>query len=307
MILDVLGAFSLILSLFLSMYNIRSLAFFRTAKKMIRQNKSLHRNNNYSSSSVFNIGPEHNSYRYHDDARIDSDKDAGNANDDNSNNKMFIQSINNALSYNNGKEITPKKEKLWYNNTNDYNNIIGHSPPPTSPAPHVAPFISILVPARNERLVIDHLMRSCAALTYNQDNFEIVVVDDDSQDGTYDAVRKWTDKIQNLKVIRRSDRTEGWKGGVLNLALNNINTNSSYVLVVDADNILANDILERFVSCFTNSSEEYERNGANVIQGYPRPWMYSNSIYDLKRKSSSSIRGNANWIARAIDFRLAQR
>jgi cellulose synthase/poly-beta-1,6-N-acetylglucosamine synthase-like glycosyltransferase len=89
-----------------------------------------------------------------------------------------------------------------------------------------------------------------------------------------------------------------------------MNTNSSYVLVVDADNILASDILERFVSCFTNSFRKYGRNSVNVIQGYPRPWMYSNSIdnsiYNLKRGCSSS-RGNINWVARAIDFRLAQR
>jgi transcription initiation factor TFIIIB Brf1 subunit/transcription initiation factor TFIIB len=139
---------------------------------MIRQNKSLYHNNNYSSSSLFNIGPEYNRYRYH-DAKIAPDKDAENANDD-TNNKKFIQSINNALSYSNGKEIIPKKEKLWYNNTN--NNIIGYSSPPTS---YAAPFISIIVPAHNERLVIDRLMRSCAALIYNQDNFEIVVVDDE--------------------------------------------------------------------------------------------------------------------------------
>jgi hypothetical protein len=48
----------------------------------------------------------------------------------------------------------------------------------------------------------------------------------------------------------------------------------------------------------------------NVIQGYPRPWMYSNSsgdsIYNLKRGGSSG-RGNINWVVRAIDFRLTQR
>src|SRR5215211_2819074 len=299
MILDTLGAFTLILSLFLCVYNIRSLVFFRTAKKMIQQNRSLHHNNNYFSNSLFEIEPEGNSYLYYND-NIDSDKNAENTDDTNT--RISIQKVNNAFSDSNSKQLTPKKP--CHNNAS---SNIGYSSP--SPFP-TTPFISILVPALNEHLVIDRLMRSCATLTYNRDNFEIVVVDDDSEDSTYDIVRKWTGEIPNLKVIRRSKRTEGWKGGVLNLALKNTNTNSSYVLIVDADNILATDILERFVSCLTNFSQKYGRNGVNVIQGYPRPWMYSNSsgdsIYNLKRDGRSS-RGNLNWVARAIDFRLAQR
>ena len=295
MILDMLGALTLILSFFLCAYNIRSLVFFRTAKKMIQQDQPLHHNNNYFSNCLFKVRSEDNSYLYH-DGKIASDKDAENTDDT----RIFMQKVNNAFSDINSKELTPKKP--CYNNTN---GNIGYSSP-SSPTP----FISILVPARNEDLVINRLMSSCAALTYNKDNFEIIVVDDDSEDGTFDIVRKWTDKILNLKVIRRSKRIEGWKGGVLNLAIKNMNTNSSYVLVVDADNILASDILERFVSCFTNSFRKYGRNSVNVIQGYPRPWMYSNSIdnsiYNLKRGCSSS-RGNINWVARAIDFRLAQR
>src|SRR5947209_20119129 len=83
---------------------------------------------------------------------------------------------------------------------------IDYSFPPPSATSSGAPFISILIPALNEHLVIDRLMRSCAALTYNQDYFEIIVVDDDSEDDTFNIVRKWTDKIPNLKVIRRSNR-----------------------------------------------------------------------------------------------------
>jgi cellulose synthase/poly-beta-1,6-N-acetylglucosamine synthase-like glycosyltransferase len=293
MILDILAAFTLILSLFLSAYIIRSLVFFRTAKKMIQEDQLLYHNNNYFSNSLFKFGSEEdNSYVYYDD-NIASDKDTGTTDD--ANTTRFIHKINNAFSDSNNKKITPKN--LYYNSTS---SIIDSSS---------APFVSIVVPARNEHLVIDRLMASCATLTYNRDNFEIIVVDDDSEDGTFDIVRKWMDNIPNLKVIRRSKRTKGWKGGVLNLALNNMNTNTSYVLVVDADNILVSDILERFVSCFANSFPKYGRNCIDVIQGYPIPWMYSNSginsDYNLKKGSSGS--SNLNWIARGIDFRLAQR
>ena len=135
------------------------------------------------------------------------------------------------------------------------------------------PFVSILVATHNERSVIDRLMKSCAALTYNRDKFEIIVVDD-SEDGTFDVLMNWKQSIPNLKVIYRNDRT-GWKGGALNLALKNININSSYALVLDADSILVNDILERFVSHF--SKHNPNGNCVDVIQGYPIGKVFNNN------------------------------
>ena len=157
------------------------------------------------------------------------------------------------------------------------------------------PFVSILVATHNERLVIDRLMISCASLTYNRDKFEIIVVDD-SEDGTFDVLMNWKQSIPNLKVIYRNDRT-GWKGGALNLALKNINTNSSYVLVLDADTILVNDILERFVSHF--SKHNSNGNCIDVIQGYPIARVFNN---DTSLNST-----DINWVARGVEFRLAQR
>ena len=169
------------------------------------------------------------------------------------------------------------------------------------------PFISILVAAHNEQLVLDRLMISCASLTYDPNKFEIIVVDDASEDGTYDILKKWTQKIPNLKVIRRIVRI-GWKGGALNLALKNINSNSSFVFVVDADNILVSDVLKRFVSSFLNSYSVH-RGRVDVIQGRPIPRVYSNrnnSNHNLK-KNDNNNNSSLNWVARGIDFRLAQR
>ena len=158
------------------------------------------------------------------------------------------------------------------------------------------PFVSILVATHNERLVIDRLMISCAALTYNRDKFEIIVVDD-SEDGTFDVLMNWKLSIPNLKVMYRNDRT-GWKGGALNFALKNININSSYVFVLDADSILVNDILERFVSHF--SKHNSKGNCIDVIQGYPIARVFNNNNTSLNST-------NINWVARGVEFRLAQR
>jgi cellulose synthase/poly-beta-1,6-N-acetylglucosamine synthase-like glycosyltransferase len=158
------------------------------------------------------------------------------------------------------------------------------------------PFISILVATYNESLVIDRLMKSFAALTYNPNKFEIIVVDD-SEDGTFELLKNWKQEISNLKVIHRNERI-GWKGGALNRALKEINIKSLYVLVIDADSSLENDILERFVSYF--SKHNSKGNCIDVIQGYPIPRIFNDSNASLDST-------NANWVARGIEFRLAQR
>jgi cellulose synthase/poly-beta-1,6-N-acetylglucosamine synthase-like glycosyltransferase len=266
---------------------------------MVRHNHSLYDNDNYVSNTLFKSESKNNRHLYYDDKMTQS-KESENIDDIDA--RIFMQKSSN-VSINNSKGST--HEKPGYNSSTS--NIDSQSSPYTS----YDPFISIIVPARNEHLVIDRLMRSCAALTYNRDNFEIIVVDDDSEDNTYDIVKKWTDKIPNLKIVRRSNRSDGWKGGVLNLALKNMNINSSYILVVDADNILPSNILEVFVSCFTNFSPKAELNGVNVIQGYPMPLLYSDSndnrFHNLERSIIGNGRSNTNWVARAINFRLAQR
>jgi cellulose synthase/poly-beta-1,6-N-acetylglucosamine synthase-like glycosyltransferase len=146
------------------------------------------------------------------------------------------------------------------------------------------PFVSVLVATRNEALVIRRLLGSLARLAYPQGRFEIIIVDD-SDDGTYDIMS--AAKVPNLKAIRRNGG-KGWKGGALNLALNVMDEKSSYCLVLDADSVLAADTIERFVARIESSS-------AVAVQGFPV------SVADL------GGRQEPNWVARGIDFRLAQR
>jgi cellulose synthase/poly-beta-1,6-N-acetylglucosamine synthase-like glycosyltransferase len=76
------------------------------------------------------------------------------------------------------------------------------------------------------------------------------------------------------------------------------------VLVLDADNILLADTLERFVSRFIEEQYSYKEKGVSVlaIQGFPisKSNPESDNEWGIKVKLG-------NWIARAIDFRLCQR
>lgn len=164
------------------------------------------------------------------------------------------------------------------------------------------PFISIFVATHNESLVIERLLKSFAALSYPTDRFEIIIVDD-STDDTYQKIQSMSSDLQNLKVIHRDNRT-GWKGGALDIALDIMDKRTSNVLVLDADNILLADTLERFVSRFIEEQYSYKERGVSVlaIQGFP----ISKSSFGSDNESETKLK-LGNWIARAIDFRLSQR
>ncbi len=164
------------------------------------------------------------------------------------------------------------------------------------------PFISIFVATRNESLVIERLLKSFAALSYPTGRFEIIIVDD-SNDDTYQKIQPMLSELQNLKVIHR-DNGAGWKGGALNVALDLMDKRTSNVLVLDADNILLVDTLERFVSRFIEKQYSYKEKGVSAfaIQGFPisKSNAESDNEWGIKVKLG-------NWVARAIDFRLSQR
>lgn len=133
------------------------------------------------------------------------------------------------------------------------------------------PFISIFVATHNESLVIERLLKSFAALSYPTDRFEIIIVDD-SIDDTYQKIQTMLSELQNLKVIHRDNRA-GWKGGALNVALDVMDKRASNILVLDADNILLVDTLERFVSRLIEEQYSYKEKGVSALAIQASPFQ----------------------------------
>lgn len=57
-----------------------------------------------------------------------------------------------------------------------------------------SPFVSVVVAARNEATRIGPLLEALAAQDHPRDKFEVLVVDDHSEDGTADVVNQWIEK-----------------------------------------------------------------------------------------------------------------
>jgi len=80
---------------------------------------------------------------------------------------------------------------------------------PTSP-PQAAPLVSILIPMRNEARRIGETVRSLLAQTYPC--FEIILVDDQSEDGSAQAAQAVAQGDPRLKIIPGAPLPAGWLG-----------------------------------------------------------------------------------------------
>ena len=117
--------------------------------------------------------------------------------------------------------------------------------------------VSVVVIAFNEEKNISNILDSLVALDYS--NFEVLVVDGGSGDGTQEIVKKYTKKDKRIKLVVddggsiTSSRNLGVK-----------NAKFDYIAFTDADCIVPKDWLRNYVNEFSKYEKEYERKKLNL-------------------------------------------
>jgi chlorobactene glucosyltransferase len=109
-----------------------------------------------------------------------------------------------------------------------------------------APFVSVVVPARNERRNIDRCARSILSSQYP--HFELIVVDDHSTDGTGDLARAIAASDARLRVIGADPLPPGWFGKQWACTNGARVARGDLLLFTDADTWHAEDLLPRAVN-----------------------------------------------------------
>ncbi|GAA0504790.1 bi-functional transferase/deacetylase [Paractinoplanes deccanensis] len=115
--------------------------------------------------------------------------------------------------------------------------------PPPSRGPTVAEPVSIIVPAFNEAATIGPAVRSLAMSAHP--GVEVVVVDDNSTDGTADVVRSLG--LGNVRVVRQPS---GGKATALNTGV--AFARHDLIVMVDADTMVEPDAIHRLVQPFAD-------------------------------------------------------
>ena len=123
---------------------------------------------------------------------------------------------------------------------------------PDQPA---TPFVSVIVPMRNERRYIERCLASLAGQDYPRDAYEVIVVDGASEDGSAQVVESMRDEVPNLRLIDNPGRNTA-RGLNMGLAF----ARGEYIARVDAHAAVAPDFLREGVAAL-------QRTGADVAGG----------------------------------------
>lgn len=117
------------------------------------------------------------------------------------------------------------------------------------PVNHSIPSVTVIIPARNEEMNIRACLDALVKQTYS--NYEIIVVDDQSTDGTLDIVRQYEAKHDNIRIIELESKSISPKKAAIDVAVRN--TTSELIFTTDADCIVSSEWLSTMTAYFDSS------------------------------------------------------
>lgn len=106
--------------------------------------------------------------------------------------------------------------------------------------------VSIIIPCYNASSTIEATLMSISNQTYR--DFEVIAVDDGSQDGTLDILYKWQRNDDRIVVLHQCNQGVS---SARNSALRRVK--GDYVCFVDADDIIENDYIEQLLNIISGN------------------------------------------------------
>ena len=170
-------------------------------------------------------------------------------------------------------------------------NVVLLRRPPADPPPVRRP-VTVVVPARDE----EEQIGGCLAALLDQrgvPSLRVVVVDDDSTDGTAAAVRAVTDP--RVRLIRAAPPPAGWLGKPHACASGaaSVEEDDGLLVFVDADVRLFPDAIAGAVAVL-------ERHGLDLVSPWPRPVAHG--------AAERLVQPLAPWLwATTLPLRVAER
>jgi succinoglycan biosynthesis protein ExoA len=152
-----------------------------------------------------------------------------------------------------------------------------HAPTADTAAP---PFLSIIVPVRNEERFLETTLRQLLSQRYPRDRYEVIVADGESTDGTREIVARLEWEHDNLKLVHNPRRlSSGGRNAGVRAACGEI------ILIVDGHCHIDDDRhLIRLV-------EAFERSGADCL-GRPQP----QDVSQASRLQQAIAAARGSWL-----------
>ncbi len=162
------------------------------------------------------------------------------------------------------------------------------------------PLLTIFTPTYNRKDLLFRCYKSLRKQTSN--NFEWLIIDDGSTDGTRDDVDKWINEKNDFNIRYIYQENQGMHGAH-NTAYENINTELNTCL--DSDDYMLEDAVEKICSFWINNgSNKYAgfagldafENGSVIGTEFPHD-IKSSTLFDLYNKNK--VRGDKKLIYRS--------
>jgi len=115
------------------------------------------------------------------------------------------------------------------------------------------PFVSVLIPAYNEIDCIEATIRNKLSKNYPHDKLEIIVISDESTDGTDECVEALSQEDNRVSLIRQEPRRG--KAAGLNLAIKH--AKGEIIVFSDANSIYDSDAVAHMTESFSDESVGY--------------------------------------------------
>lgn len=155
------------------------------------------------------------------------------------------------------------------------------------------PKVTVLIPAFNEAPAIEKTILNKLAQNYPSNAIEIIVISDESEDGTDEIVKKLATEDSRIRLIRQSPR-QGKTAG-LNLAIPQ--ATGEIIIFSDANSYYDTDAIQHLVDCFRDPEVGYATgkmiyvNGDGSIagDGCSAYMKYENHMRTLETQVSSVV------------------
>lgn len=115
-----------------------------------------------------------------------------------------------------------------------------------------APFVSVIVPAYNEELVIEKRIENLDALDYPKDKYEIIVVESGSTDATAQIVERQIAQRGSNEPRLRLEREVERRGKASAINFGKKQARGEIILVTDANATFSNNVLKEMLPHFAD-------------------------------------------------------
>lgn len=190
--------------------------------------------------------------------------------------------------------------------------------------PHRYPFVSVIIPARNEEKRIASCLQALALQTYPKDRYEIILVDDNSADSTGEIIESFQAEISNFVSLKAGALPDDWSGKSHACHVGSQAAHGDYLCFMDADVVSKPALLTEAVAHAVRYSDDvlslvpyqevvtltekilllpvFIMVGSSLPKDYP---VLNGQFMLFKRKTYDEIGGHTlvkNTVAEDLDF-----